>query len=268
MGEPPAGRVPDWGVGHYERTAEMLLPAAQVLVDVAALRADERVLDVGSGTGNVALLAAAMGAHVTAVDPSERLLGVARGAAQERGLDVTCAVGEAAALPVPDASADCLLSNFGVIFASDAKAAAAEMARVLTPDGRAVFSAWLPGGAIGALAAMAQELVRKAMGAPPASPGFPWHDVAAVSELFSDHGLAVAAERRDHLVFTAPSPEAYLDAESANHPLAIAAFGQLEQRGQAQAGRARLLQVLHDHNEDPGAFRCTNRYVVLVARRS
>ncbi len=124
MGEPPARPVPDWGVGHYERTAEMLLPAAQVLVDAASLRADERVLDLGSGTGNVALLAAATGTHVTAVDPSDRLLGVARGAAMDRGLDVTCAVGEAAALPVPDASADCLLSNFGVIFASDAEAAA------------------------------------------------------------------------------------------------------------------------------------------------
>ena len=93
MGKRLAGQAPDWGVGHYERTAEVLLPAAQVLVDVAALRSGERVLDVGSGTGNVALLAAAKGAHVTAVDPSERLLGVALAAARERNLDVTCAVG-------------------------------------------------------------------------------------------------------------------------------------------------------------------------------
>ena len=73
---------------------------------------------------------------------------------------------------------------------------------------------------------------------------------------------------REHLVFTAPSPEAYLDAESANHPLAIAAFGLLQHRGQAEAGRARLLDVLRDGNEDAGAFRCTSRYVVLVARRT
>ena len=60
MGRPPAGPVVDWGVGHYERTAEVLLPAAQVLVDVADPRVGERVLDVGSGTGNVALVAAAV----------------------------------------------------------------------------------------------------------------------------------------------------------------------------------------------------------------
>ena len=163
---------------------------------------------------------------------------------------------------------DCLLSNFGVIFAPDADAVAAEIARVLTTGGRAVFSAWLPGGAVGACAAMAQDLVREALGAPPASPGFPWHDVAAVADVFSAHGLSVAEGRHEQIVFTAPSPEEYLDVESANHPMAIAGFDLLQQRGQADAARARLLQVLRDNNEDPGGFRCTSRYVVLVARRS
>jgi cyclopropane fatty-acyl-phospholipid synthase-like methyltransferase len=75
---PPKTSGPDWGRGNYERTAEQLLPAAQTLVDAARLRLGERVLDLGSGTGNAALLAAAGGARVTAVDPSERLLSVAR----------------------------------------------------------------------------------------------------------------------------------------------------------------------------------------------
>ena len=88
-----------------------------------------------------------------------------------------------------------------------------------------------------------------------------------MAELFREHGLAVAAERREHLVFTARSPEEYLDAEAANHPMAIAAFDLLAQRGQAEAARERLLDLLRDHNEDEGRFRCTSRYVVLVARR-
>jgi SAM-dependent methyltransferase len=268
MSKPAARPAPDWGVGHYEHTAERLRPAAQVLVDVAAPRKGERVLDVGSGTGNVALLAAAAGAHATAVDPSERQLGVALTAARERGLDVTCQVAEAAALPVPDASIDCWLSNFGVVFAPDPRAAAAETARVLTPGGRAAFTAWVPGGAIGALAATAQELVRAAVGGPPVPPGFPWHEAGEVAGLFSPHGLAVAVEGHHHIVFTAPSPEAYLDAEFANHPLAVAAFDVLRQHGQADSARDRLLEVLTDRNEDAGGFRCTSRYVVLVARRS
>lgn len=262
---PPS--APDWGVGHYERTAELLLPAAQALVELAEVRPGDRVLDVGTGTGNVALLAAAAGATVTAVDPSERLLGVARTAARERHLDLTCLIGEAAALPVSDASTDCLLSNFGVVFAEDAAAAAAEMARVLAPAGRILFSAWLPGGAVGALAAATQELVRGVQGTPPAPRGFPWHDGAAVAGLLSGHGLTVAVEDTREIVFTAPSTQAYLDVEVANHPLAIAAFAVLQRRGQLEAARERLLAVLAQHNEDPDGFRSTSRYAVLSAHR-
>ena len=102
----------DWGTGTYERTAEQPLPAAEVLVEAVAVRPGERVLDLGCGTGNAALLAAARGASVVAVDPSERLLSVTREAADSQGLAVSTELGQAAAIPVPDASVDCLLSSF------------------------------------------------------------------------------------------------------------------------------------------------------------
>ncbi len=264
----PGGPTLDWGVGHYERTAQVLLPAAQVLVDAAAVVAGERVLDLGSGTGNAALLAAAVGAQVTAVDPSPRLLGVAGTAAQQRGVSILCKVGEASHLPAPDGSFDCVLSNFGVIFAPNADEAVAEIARVLDVRGRAVFTAWLPGGAVGALAAAAQDLVRSAMGAPPAPPGFAWHDESAVGELFSRRGMSVAVAGRHELVFTAPSPSDYLDAERDNHPMAVAGFQLLQQLGQGEQGREHLLQVLIEHNEDPDNFRSTSRYLVFIARAS
>lgn len=84
---------------------------------------------------------------------------MARGLARREGLDVQLLLGEAASLPVPDGSFDAVLSNFAVIFATEPAAAIAEMVRVLVPDGRIVFSAWLPGGAIGQLNATAMELV-------------------------------------------------------------------------------------------------------------
>ena len=257
----------DWGVGRYEDTAEKLLPGAKVLVDGAGLRPGERVLDLGCGTGNVTLLAAAAGAQVTAVDPSPRLLDVTRAAAQRENLDVTCEVGEAAAVPSPGASFDCLLSNFGVIFAPDPEAAATEIARVLKPEGRALFTAWLPGGAVGALSAAAQELVRTALGAPPASPGFAWHDGPALEALFSRHGMNATVESVHELVFTAVSPHAYLEAQRTSHPMAITGFEALQQRGQAADAYEHLLKVLTEQNEDPQAFRSTSRYAVVVARR-
>src|SRR4051794_29093284 len=138
----------DWGVGRYEDTALQLLPAARVVVDRAEPQPGERVVDVGCGTGNAALLAAERGARVTGVDPAARLLGVAREQAAARGLDAAFTAGEAAALPLEDGEADVVLSVFAVIFASDARAAAAELARVTAPRGRIVLSAWIPRGAV------------------------------------------------------------------------------------------------------------------------
>lgn len=52
----------DWGAGNYDRTAAELEPVALAVVESAALRPGEDVIDLACGTGNAALLAAACGA--------------------------------------------------------------------------------------------------------------------------------------------------------------------------------------------------------------
>src|SRR3954470_6148685 len=116
----------DWSLGRYERTAEQLLPAARLVVERAAPSAGDRVVDVGCGTGNAALLAAERGARVTGVDPAARLLEGAAGRAASQGLDATFSRGDAASLPVADGTAGLTVSVFGAIFAPDPTAAAAE----------------------------------------------------------------------------------------------------------------------------------------------
>jgi SAM-dependent methyltransferase len=254
----------DWSLGRYEVTAAQLEPAARVLVDHAAPGSGEHVVDVGCGTGNAALLAAERGARVTGVDPAPRLLEVAREAAAARGLDATFALGDAAALPLADGEADVVLSVFGVIFASDPRAAAAEMARVTAPQGRIVLSAWNPSGAVHRAVRVAGEAVRDALGAPPGPPPFPWHERDALAELFAPHGFEVAVEE-ERLAFTAPSPEAYVD-QQADHPLAVA--GQAVLGPRSEAVRARMLAIYDAANEDPDAFRVTSTYVVATARRA
>ena len=142
------------------------------------IRADERVIDLGCGTGNAALLAAACGARVIGVDPAARLLDVARGRAASEGATITFLSGEAASIPVGDASADVMVSVFAVIFAPDAVAAAAEMSRVVTADGRIILSAWIPQGTIFEFTSAAGDAVRQALGAPSPPPPFAWHDPA------------------------------------------------------------------------------------------
>jgi len=257
----------DWSIGRYEQIADQLLPAARVVVEHAAPIEGEHVVDVGCGTGNAALLAAARGARVTGVDPAVRLLDVARKLATERGLDADFVEGEAAAIPLPDGQAQLVLSVFGVVFAPDAAAAAAELARVSAPGGRIVLSAWIPEGAISKLARASREAIGRGLGAPGGPPPFAWDDRDALAELLGPHGFEVATQE-ERLAFTAESPAAYLDEESHEHPLWLAGRAVLERRGELDPFRERALAILEDGNEDPSAFRVTSRYVVATARRA
>jgi SAM-dependent methyltransferase len=255
----------DWSLGHYEHTAAHLLPAARVLIEHASPAAGEYVVDIGCGTGNAALLAAERGARVTGVDPASRLLEVARADATERGLDATFALGDAAHVPVPDGQVDLVISAFGLIFAPDPGAAAAELARISTPTARIVLSAWLPGGPLAEVARMGAEAVARALGAPAGPPPFPWHERDALQDLLGPHGFAVTVDEH-RLAFTARSAREYLDADSANHPLAVSARAVLDP-GTAAALYERMLAIYEAANEDPAGFRVTSRYAVATARR-
>ena len=255
----------DWGVGEYERSASALVPAAEALVAAAHLVPGEHVLDLGCGTGSVALMAARAGAVTIAVDPAARLLEVGRTQAADERLDIEFLPGEAASLPLPEGAVTAVLSNFGVIFCPDPVAAANEMVRVLAPEGRIIFTAWLPGGAIGQMNQAAAEMVRAALGAPAPPPPFAWHDTAALTTLFATHDMTVTVEPHE-LAFTALSPEAYMDSAS-THPLAVMGIGVLKRLGQGELARARMLAILEDGNESPDAFTSTGRFVVITAVR-
>ena len=255
----------DWGVGRYEGIAHQVLPAARVVVDHAAPASGEHVVDVGCGTGNAALLAAARGARVTGVDPAPRLLEVARRLAADQGVDATFVEGEAAALPLADGEADVVLSVFGVIFAPDATAAAAEMARVTAPGGRIVLSAWIPEGAMRRFISVLREALPRPAG-PPDTQSFAWHDPEALAGLLGPHGFEVSTAEEE-IAFTAASPLAYLDGEAADHPLWVTGRAALEERGELEPVRERALAALEQGNEDPDAFRATSRYLVATARR-
>lgn len=257
----------DWGLGRYESTAAQLLPVSEVVVGGAAIKPGERALDVGCGTGNAALLAARAGARVTGVDPAPRLLEVARARAAMEAQNIEFLSGDAASLPLEDASADVVLSVFAVIFAPDPEAAAAEMARVLGATGRLVLSAWLPGGAISEMNGLAADTMRQALGAPASAPPFAWHELDAVAGLLAPHGFHVAVSEHQ-LAFTASSPREYLEEESRNHPLAVIGRRLLDQLGGYDDLQERMLGILERGNEVPGAFRVTSTYVVMTASRA
>lgn len=256
---------PDWSVGRYEPTAERLLPAAALAVEHAGARPGEGVLDVGCGSGNAAILAAATGANVTGVDPAPRLLAVARDRAAAARYEIEFLEGTAEALPVPDASVDVLLSVFGVIFATDPRRAAAELVRVTADPGRIVLTAWLPGGAMSQVAMVSRTAVFRALGQEPPPP-FAWHDRETLVELFGPHGFSVELEEAT-LVHSAASLDEYMTEVADVHPLSVAGRALLEPSGGAARLRAETRAILAAANEDPDRFAVTSRYAIAVARR-
>ncbi len=114
------------------------------LVRFAAVSAGQRVLDVGCGTGVVALTAARCGATVTGADLTPALLEAARYNVTLAGVAVDFQEADVEALPFADASFDVVLSQFGHMFGPRPAVAIGEMLRVLKPGGVIAFSTWPP----------------------------------------------------------------------------------------------------------------------------
>jgi SAM-dependent methyltransferase len=255
-----------WHLGKYELIALQLLPAAQVAIDILDPGDGETIVDVGCGTGNASLLAAERGASVIGVDPAERLLEVAATAAEDRDLDAEFVMGEAASMPISNAEADGVVSVFGVIFAPDPAAAAAELARVTKSAGRIVIAAWIPGGPISDAVRLSRETLAEVKGDPPPAPPFAWHERDSLSGLFEPHGFSVSLTEHP-LPFRAPSIDEFMRIEGENHPLAVAARPVLEEAGRADEVREGMRRIYEEANEDPDGFRITSRFVVAELRR-
>jgi ubiquinone/menaquinone biosynthesis C-methylase UbiE len=150
----------EWQVGVWDRISQLYLrevdarfaPVVENVLRRGRLKPGDRVLDLGTGTGSVAIGAAGLvgpAGRVTGIDISPDMLAVARRRVAEAGYTtVDLREGRAEQLPADDGSFDVLLASLSLMYVIDRAAAAREMRRVLRPGGRFVAAVWAAGRAV------------------------------------------------------------------------------------------------------------------------
>lgn len=148
------GAALQWQVGVWDRISQLYLQeidrrftsVVDHVVRRGELKPGDRVLDLGTGTGSVAIRAAGQvgpAGKVTGVDISPDMLAVARRRVAESGhTNIDLREGRAEQLPAPDGSLDVLLASLSLMYVVDRPVAAREMRRVLRPGGRFVAAVW------------------------------------------------------------------------------------------------------------------------------
>jgi SAM-dependent methyltransferase len=145
--------------GYVEVNGPQFETYAADALRLAELRCSDRVLDVATGPGSLALLAAPQVERVDALDFSSGMLEQLRARMTQRGVaNVFPQEGDGQALPYEHASFDAAFSMFGLMFFPDRAAGFRELARVLRPGGRAVVSSWKPMDHVPVLVAVFEAL--------------------------------------------------------------------------------------------------------------
>jgi SAM-dependent methyltransferase len=143
-----------WQRGIWDQYPEIYLrevdrrfaPVVDGVLARGALKPGLSVLDLGTGTGSVALRAAGLvapGGRVLGVDISHEMLAAAQRRATAANIsNVTFREGGGETIPVDDRAVGVLLASLSLMYMIDRVAATREIARVLRPGGRFVAAVW------------------------------------------------------------------------------------------------------------------------------
>lgn len=257
-----------WALGDYHRFArETVWQLGPVLVDACGIAAGQRVLDVATGSGNVAIRAAETGARVVASDLTPENFEGGRREARARGVELEWIEADAEALPFADGEFDVVTSSLGAIFAPDHHAVADELVRVCRPGGTIGMINFTPEG----LAARFFGLFAPYAPAPPPGTGPPvmWGSEDHVRSLFGDRVEALELTRRRYIE-RAASPLQYRELFKATFGPAVAIYASLEGRPDRAAALDRaFLDFATEANQGPagGPAEYEYEYLLVVARR-
>ena len=187
-----------WAAGDYAAVARHVAdhPVRDALA-TARVSAGARVLDVATGSGNVAIRAAQAGARVTGLDLVPELLDEAQKRALAAGAEIEWVHGDAEALPFASESFDAVTSVFGVQFAPRHQVTADELVRVCRVGGTIGLVNWTPQGLIGQMFGIMGHYLP----APPPFAAAPplWGDEQHVRDLFASHPVTLSFTHASNL---------------------------------------------------------------------
>ena len=183
-----------WSKGDFAMVANLVYFPSEQLAEALEIVPDERILDVASGSGNLALAAARRSwGNVISSDYVPALLERGRERAAAERLEIEFVEADAQALPFEDASFDVVCSIYGAMFAPDQEKTASELLRVVKPGGRIGMGNWCPDGNVGTMF----KTISKHAPPPPGVPSpLQWGTEERVRELFGDGITDLHTERR------------------------------------------------------------------------
>jgi SAM-dependent methyltransferase len=217
-----------------------------------------RLVDLGCGGGDFAVIAAARGAAVTGIDATPALVTIARRQAQGATIDE----GDIEDLPYPKASFDVATAFNAVQFAPEPARALREATRVVRPGGRVVIATWgrledcEAAGYLGAL--------RPLLPPPPPGAGAPFSlaDEAGARALVAAAGLVPGP------IIDVDCPWLYADLDIAMRGLLASGPVVLAMRTSGEDRvRGAVTAAIAPYRTAEGGYRLRNKFRYLVAER-
>ena len=252
-----------WMTGDYDLFSRYMEKGSERFFRRLHFAPGTRLLDVGCGAGQLAMIAARAGARVTGCDIATNWIEKARVRASAEGLAIDFEEGDAESLPYTDAQFDAVVSLFGAMFAPRPDLVAAELTRVCRPGGMIVMANWTPSGFIGQMfKAIAKHIAPSGMPSPVL-----WGEEAVVRERLRDGITRLQLTRHlFHFVYPFP-PHAVVEFFRTNYGPMSRAFDSLDAAGQENL-RHELVSLWSTHNQAAdGTTKVDAEYLEVIATR-